>query len=32
MLQWLVDPHSTPDAHQVLDALTLLAPLLTTAE
>lgn len=29
MLQWIVDPQSTPGAHQVLDALTLLAPFLT---
>ncbi|MFG2196849.1 TetR/AcrR family transcriptional regulator [Streptomyces sp. NPDC048639] len=26
MLQWLVDPDSAPSAHQVLDALSLLAP------
>lgn len=31
MLQWIVDPQSTPGAHQVLDALTLLAPFLTPA-
>jgi AcrR family transcriptional regulator len=31
MLQWIVDPQSTPSAHEVLDALTLLAPFLTSA-
>ncbi|MEU6083435.1 TetR/AcrR family transcriptional regulator [Streptomyces sp. NPDC047108] len=28
MLQWLVDPDSTPSAHEVLDALTVLGPFL----
>jgi AcrR family transcriptional regulator len=28
MLQWLVDPENTPNAHEVLEALTLLAPFL----
>ncbi|WP_331770458.1 TetR/AcrR family transcriptional regulator (plasmid) [Embleya sp. NBC_00888] len=28
MLQWLVDPEHTPDAHGILDALTVLAPVL----
>ncbi|MDG4858128.1 TetR/AcrR family transcriptional regulator [Streptomyces sp. T-3] len=32
MLQWIVDPESTPSAHEVLDALTLLAPFLTPAD
>ncbi|TGA99642.1 TetR/AcrR family transcriptional regulator [Streptomyces sp. MZ04] len=32
MLQWIVDPEATPDAHEVLDALTLIAPFLTPAD
>jgi AcrR family transcriptional regulator len=31
MLQWLADPDATPEAHQIINALTLLAPFLAEA-